>query len=273
MPLSLLPRRTTHISSMTWENLDPYATLEVEHLALPIEIKRAYKRLSLRWHPDKNKDAPKDAFAKVQFAYKVLSDSKRRRLYDELGRLDEGADDDFDWLSFFQGVATKISVESIEEDRRLYVGSEEEARDIVDNFVYYEGDFLRLFEVIPHLEFTEELEERVFNIVEAEIAKLGLSKEILNQWEKYRKSRKTKVKRMLKKLAKEAKEAETLKKQIEGKADLKLLIQLRNKARAEDFIAHMEAKYGGGRGKKRTEPSDDEFERTQRRLKVKKETA
>lgn len=258
---------------MTWEDLDPYATLEVEHLALPIEIKRAYKRLSLRWHPDKNKDAPEHAFAKVQFAYKVLSDTKRRKLYDELGRLDEGAEDDFDWLSFFQGVATKISVEMIEEDRRRYIGSDEETTDIIQNFVHYEGDFLRLFEVIPHLEFTEELEERVFNIVEAEITKLGLSKEVLNQWEKYRKSRKTKVKRMLKKLAKEAKEAEKLKKQLNGNGDLKLLIQLRNKARADDFFAHMEAKYGGGRGKKRTEPSDEEFERTQRRLKVRKETA
>lgn len=245
---------------MTWE-LDPYATLEVETTAAPVEIKRAYKRLSLKWHPDKNKLAPKDAFAKVQFAYQILSCPERRKRYDATGLLSEQSED-VDWVDYFNLMATKVLIHMIEEDRARYVASDEERQDILDNFVFYDGDFLKLFEVIPHLEFTEELEQRVFTILESTIDELGLTKEVMAQWVKYRKSRKTKVKQMLKKLAKEAKEAEKAKKAM-GDCDLQALIRRRHQARSLDFMDMMEAKYGGStkRGKKRSEPSEEDFDR------------
>jgi curved DNA-binding protein len=66
---------------------DYYKTLGVERSASADEIKRAYRKLANKHHPDKNKDNPdaKDKFAKVGEAYEVLSDKDKRSKYDRLG--------------------------------------------------------------------------------------------------------------------------------------------------------------------------------------------
>lgn len=66
---------------------DYYKTLGVERSASADEIKRAYRKLANKHHPDKNKDNPdaKDKFAKVSEAYEVLSDKDKRAKYDRLG--------------------------------------------------------------------------------------------------------------------------------------------------------------------------------------------
>lgn len=77
---------------------DYYQELGVSRSATPDEIKRAYKKLAAELHPDKN---PGDARAEARFkavnhANQVLSDEKRRKLYDEFGEagLREGFDAD-----------------------------------------------------------------------------------------------------------------------------------------------------------------------------------
>jgi curved DNA-binding protein len=66
---------------------DYYKTLGVDRSASADEIKRAYRKLANKHHPDKNKDNPdaKDKFAKVGEAYEVLSDKDKRAKYDRLG--------------------------------------------------------------------------------------------------------------------------------------------------------------------------------------------
>lgn len=67
-----------------------YATLDVEPTASAEEVKKAYRRLALRWHPDKNPDNA-DAtaqFQKISTAYEVLSDPERREMYDTTGCVD-----------------------------------------------------------------------------------------------------------------------------------------------------------------------------------------
>lgn len=66
---------------------DYYKTLGVERSASADEIKRAYRKLANKHHPDKNKDNPNAAeqFAKVGEAYEVLSDKEKRAKYDRLG--------------------------------------------------------------------------------------------------------------------------------------------------------------------------------------------
>lgn len=66
---------------------DYYKTLEVERTASAAEIKRAYRKLANKYHPDKNKDDPDAAakFAKANEAYEVLSDADKRKKYDQLG--------------------------------------------------------------------------------------------------------------------------------------------------------------------------------------------
>lgn len=49
------------------------------------EIKKAFKKLAIRHHPDKNLDKPEEAkakFAKIANAYECLSDPEKRRVYD-----------------------------------------------------------------------------------------------------------------------------------------------------------------------------------------------
>ena len=62
---------------------DLYKILEVEKNATKDDIKKAYRRLSMKWHPDKN-DSPEaaDKFKEISKAYAVLSDEEQRRKYD-----------------------------------------------------------------------------------------------------------------------------------------------------------------------------------------------
>ena len=65
---------------------DYYEILGVSRDATKQEIKRAYRKLAAKYHPDKNKspDAEKK-FKEIQEAYEVLSDDKKRKLYDTYG--------------------------------------------------------------------------------------------------------------------------------------------------------------------------------------------
>jgi len=63
-----------------------YKILDIDKTASLIEIKKAYRKLALEYHPDKNedKDDAKEKFIKIQEAYEVLKDTEKRKKYDEL---------------------------------------------------------------------------------------------------------------------------------------------------------------------------------------------
>ncbi|XP_066998164.1 dnaJ homolog subfamily B member 6-B isoform X2 [Anabrus simplex] len=69
--------------------VDYYRILEVSRTASTTDIKKAYRRLALRWHPDKNPENLDEAtkkFKEISEAYEVLSDDKKRRVYDQYGK-------------------------------------------------------------------------------------------------------------------------------------------------------------------------------------------
>ncbi|OQR86282.1 hypothetical protein ACHHYP_10712 [Achlya hypogyna] len=60
-----------------------YEVLEVPETATEAEVKLAYRKLAIKWHPDKNKDpSAEDRFKKIGEAYAVLSDPVKRQEYD-----------------------------------------------------------------------------------------------------------------------------------------------------------------------------------------------
>jgi len=65
---------------------DYYDILGVDKSASVAEIKKAYRKLALQYHPDRNKSADASAkFKEVTEAYEVLADSKKRETYDQYG--------------------------------------------------------------------------------------------------------------------------------------------------------------------------------------------
>ncbi|XP_027346258.1 dnaJ homolog subfamily B member 13-like isoform X5 [Abrus precatorius] len=68
--------------------VDYYKILQVDKNAKDDDLKKAYRKLAMKWHPDKNPNNKKEAEAKfkqISEAYEVLSDPQKRTVYDQYG--------------------------------------------------------------------------------------------------------------------------------------------------------------------------------------------
>ena len=94
-------------------NKDLYEILGISRSASQDEIKKAFRKLSLKYHPDrqanksdKEKKEAEEKFKEIAYAYSILSDENKKHQYDTFGTVDDsgmgGGFDDFDLGSFFQ---------------------------------------------------------------------------------------------------------------------------------------------------------------------------
>jgi DnaJ family protein B protein 4 len=73
---------------MSVKSDDLYKRLELDKSASEDDIKKAYKKAALKWHPDRNthqKELATENFKKISEAYEILSDQNKRRIYDQYG--------------------------------------------------------------------------------------------------------------------------------------------------------------------------------------------
>ncbi|XP_074881543.1 dnaJ homolog subfamily C member 9 [Buteo buteo] len=238
---------------------DLYCVLGVRREASPEEIRRAYRRASLRVHPDRvEPDAKEEATRRFQIlgkAYAVLSDEEQRALYDEQGTVDEEGEalrDEWDWQEYWRLLFKKITVKDIEDFEKNYKGSEEEVADVKAAYMDFEGDMDSIMQSVLCADYTDE--PRIRKIIEKAIE----SGEV-PRYKSFVKESKQKMTARKRRAEKEAREAEKTKDELglSGEDDLKALIESRNKDRkkeTDDFLAQLEAKYGSNakKGGKKT---------------------
>ncbi|XP_076891113.1 chaperone protein dnaJ 6-like [Bidens hawaiensis] len=134
--------------------IDPsslYEILGVEKTASHQEIKKAYHKLALRLHPDKNPDDQnaKEKFQQLQKVVSILGDEEKRTLYDQTGCVDDDVDLAGDVVQnlkdFFRSMYKKVTEADIEEFEVSYRGSESEKTDLIDLYKKCKGHMSMLF--------------------------------------------------------------------------------------------------------------------------------
>ena len=91
--------------------VDLYAVLGLEKAtATAADIKREYRKLALRWHPDKNQGdtAAQERFKEISKAYSVLSDVKKREYYDKTGDVEDMDVSAEDFVGMFQVIMSEM---------------------------------------------------------------------------------------------------------------------------------------------------------------------
>ena len=145
------------ISSIDEENnnkKDLYSILGVSRTANNEEIRTAYRRLVLIYHPDKNKTDPNSAskFIEVREAYKILSNYKTRNVYDETGEYNEEQLEHLNSYNTTNDFRRRFTIDDINNYQKIYKGSKEEIQDLINYYNQENGNISHILQSIPYAE-------------------------------------------------------------------------------------------------------------------------
>ena len=145
------------ISSIDEENnnkKDLYSILGVSRTANNEEIRSAYRRLVLIYHPDKNKTDPNSAskFIEIREAYKILSNYKTRNIYDETGEYNEEQIEHLNRYNTTNDFRRRFSIDDINNYQKIYKGSKEEIQDLINYYNQENGNISHILQSIPYAE-------------------------------------------------------------------------------------------------------------------------
>lgn len=127
--------------------VDYYNVLGVSKAASQDDIKKAYRKLALKWHPDKNPDNKEEAemkFKELAEAYEVLSDKSKRDAYDRYGndRMRHTGTSSSDFSSDFPGFT--FTFRNPDEVFREFFGGQDPFASFFDDFSSFGGSSSRL---------------------------------------------------------------------------------------------------------------------------------
>ncbi|THW65198.1 DnaJ-domain-containing protein [Aureobasidium pullulans] len=262
--------------------VEPYEVLGIQTTATQDQIKTAYRKAALKWHPDKaapsDKEIAHTKFQEIALAYAVLSDERRRTRYDNTGRTDESLDIDddiFNWSDFYRAqFANAVTEDTITSFTAEYKGSDEEKEALLAAYTKYKGDMGKVYQQVmvsnPAVD-----EERFRGIINEAIENEDVEAHV-----KFTQESQKSIDRRIAAAKEEHEEADEHAKKLgldkkgnrgkgkakagQGEGDLSSLaamIQQRNKGRSEDFLDNLAEKYGAApkkKGKKRAKEVDDE---------------
>ncbi|KAF6158658.1 hypothetical protein GIB67_040172 [Kingdonia uniflora] len=245
-----------------------YEIIGVERTATQQEIKKAYYKLALRLHPDKNPgdEEAKEKFQQLQKVISILGDEEKKAFYDQTGCVDDAdlaGEVSQNLHEYFKTIYKKVTEADIEEFEGNYRGSESEAKDLKDLYKKYKGNMDRLF--CSMICSDSKLDSHRFkDIINGAIAGGELKEtKAYQKWTQQVSETKPPTD-PLRRRAKKGKKPEE---------NLLAVISQRRSQRKEQFdsmFSSMVAKYSGS--KSNLEPTDDEFEAARNRIESSKKT-